>query len=228
MTPAIRTSLLILWFLLVPGLLFSGIGENFQAAGTALSGGLRVSFNLGKVFDLDNEFYSLDVELNPAFLFFLRDNLALSAVPLVQFTHTHANDDNISSSLLLGLGGGLAWYAVRHPDADTGLVPSVGLTLGAAVIPGLDYTLLGTRVDNRALSVPIFLELPLKLLYFIRPRVAPELSIVSRLFVPLFQKDQSGQVIDNPFLERISLETNFYLGVTLFFPPREVTLLDRK
>jgi hypothetical protein len=228
MRPATGALILILGFLLVPVLVFSGIGENFLAAGTALSGGLNVSFNLGRVFDVDNEFYNLAVELNPAFLFFLHDNIALSAAPLLQFERNHLNNDNISNSLRLGLGGGLAYYAVRNPRADTGLVPAVGLSLGIAVIPGLDYTFLGSKVTNKALSIPLFLELPFKLLYFIKPRVAPELSVVSRLFAPLFSKDESGRVIDTPFLERVSLETSFYLGVTWFFPPRDVVLLEKE
>lgn len=227
MTPATRVLILTLGFLLIPVLVFSGIGENFLAAGTALSGGLNLSFNLGRVFDVDNELYSLAVELNPAFLFFLHDNIAVSVAPLLQFEHNHVNDDNISERLVAGLGGGLAYYAVKDPQSDKGLVPSVGLSLGIAVIPGLDYTLLGIKVDNKALNIPLFLELPLKLLYFIKPRVAPELSIVPRLLVPVFRKDESGQVIDAPFLKRISLETSFYLGVSWFFPPRDVVLLEK-
>lgn len=228
MRPAAGTWLLIAGLLLIAAPGFADIGENFTAAGFALSGGLNVSFNLGRVFDADNELYSMSGELNPGFHFFIRDNLAVSVVPLFQFEHNHLNNDNISNSLLMGLGGGLAYYAVKNPRADTGLVPSVGLSMGIAVIPGLDYTFLGSKVTNKALVIPLFLELPIKLLYFIKPRVAPELSVVSRLFAPLFSKDESGQVIDTPFLERVSLETSFYMGVTWFFPPRDVVLLEKE
>jgi hypothetical protein len=214
--------------LLVPDPAFPGIGENFEAAGTAFSGGLNMNFSLGRIFDLDNEEYSVAVELSPSVLFFFRDNLAFSVVPLLRFRHDHENDNNIRTTLVLGLGGGLAYYAVRNPEADTGVVPSVGLTLGAAAIPGLDYTFLGSKVDNKAFSIPVFLEIPIKLLYFVKPRVAPELSIVPRLSIPVYAKDESGQVIDTPLLKRIRLETDFYLGVTWFFPPREVTLLEKK
>jgi len=214
--------------LLVPAPVFPGIGENFEAAGTAISGGLNMNFSLGRIFDLDNEEYRLSVELSPSVLFFFRDNLAISAVPLFRYEHKHWDNDNTENELVLGLGGGLAYYAVRNPDADTGLVPSVGLTLGAAVIPGLDYTFLGSKVDNKAILFPVFLEIPIKLLYFVKPRVAPELSIVPRLSIPVYAKDESGKVIDTPLLKRIRLEADFYLGVTWFFPPREVTLLEKK
>lgn len=228
MRPAAGIWLLIAGLLLVSALGFADIGENFTAAGMALSGGLNVSFNLGRVFDLDNEFYSLSGELNPAVYFFIRDNLAVSLAPLLQFERTHANDANIVDTLLLGFGGGLAYYLVKNPEADTGLVPAVGLSLGAAVLPGLDFTEAGSKVENKALNIPLFLEFPIRLLYFIKPRVAPELSIVPRLLVPVFRKDISGQVIDTPFFERISLETSFYLGVSWFFPPGDIALPGKK
>ncbi|NOY07855.1 MAG: hypothetical protein GXP33_03320 [Spirochaetes bacterium] len=181
-----------IFLLVLSGFAFADLGDNFKAAGYSFWGAIHFNLDAGNVFAENNKMNGLSLSLYPGMDFLLIDNLAIWAGTDFYYDMNFGNNSNY---WYFGFFSGFNYYFVADPKAKAGMVPSVGLGLGAGYNSGSDIDISLTPV--------------IKAYYFITETIAPYIGIYPRLSIPIYKGE--GFTKDNI---RLSFDIN--IGMSLW------------
>lgn len=215
-------------FLLTAGICSASIGENFEKGGVSIGGGIFFFYDFWTLFDKDNEYNYWYLYLSPRFDFFVADNLSLNVNPYFRYTREHESDEDIYKSMYYGISTGLSYAFVRNPEAQTGLVPSIGGELGFRIVPGVDDTIGGVKDEDKDLSLWLTLGPTFELYYFVTHRISPYLRVEPMFWYRLVYKNDAGEKQDLDFNERLTMDLSIALGITWHIPNKDISIIPRK
>ena len=181
-----------LFLLILSGFAFADLQDNFSAAGYSFWGAIHFGLDAGNIFTENNKMNRLDLSLYPGMDFLLINNLAIWAGPDFYYSMDFGNNSNY---WYFGFASGFNYYFVADPKAKTGIVPSIGLGLGAGY--------------NSYSNIDTNLILGIKAYYFITETIAPYISIRPELSIPIYKGE--GFTTDN-----IRFSFDISIGISLW------------
>jgi len=200
-----KLMVVVLFFLILSGFAFADLQDNFNAAGYSFWGAIHFNLDAGNIFAENNKMNRLSLSLYPGMDFLLIDNLAIWAGPDFYYNMDFSNNSNWWH---FGFASGFNYYFVADPKAKAGMVPSVGLGLGAGYDSHSDIDI----------SLDISLIPMIKAYYFITETIAPYIGIAPCLSLLVYKG--IGFKADN-----IRLSFNINIGMSLWKSARSKVLI---
>lgn len=225
MNKLLKTIVLIFFFIVIPYISFTGIGENFEKGGIAFSGSAYFSYDPYQIFNDENEQYSLYFGISPSIYLYIFNNIAFSISPSFSINHYHIDDDNSTSRINCGIMTGFSYYFVRNPDAKTGFVPSLGFNIGISVLPSAFGKDEGNKVDDNSFIFNLAMDPTFTAYFFITERVAPYIRVTPYVTLRLIEKDFFGTNVNSSFKDKIRCKLFISIGFSWHRPRKSVVLI---
>jgi opacity protein-like surface antigen len=196
-------------------LVSADIGENFERAGIALWGGGSFYIDFGRVLDSASKYSYWEVTLDPGVDVYAINNLSFYLNPFLGYSSEVDYAGNTDRNMNFGANLGLRYYFVRDPNAQRGMVPTLGADLGLKAYPG---------IDDESLLLWGSLRVPFRLYFFINDQLAPYVGLTPGLWYLLTQKDASGTALTYDFKQRFYLDARISMGISFFIANKKAVL----
>jgi len=207
----------LLLLIVLPGLAFADIGENFAQSSVYVGGSGNMYWDLEYIFDSTWEGRYFRLGLFPEIGVFVQDDIATSFVVGMEFENDRTDANNQGRDLDATVQAYLDYYSVMDPMAEIGVVPSFGAGIAFWYDFSMNDLVGGTDVKDSS-SLTASLILSGKVNYFVTDRAAVYLDLRPSIDFLLSAKDGAGNKIDFDFGDEITVDVGLYFGVSYFIP----------
>ena len=190
------------------------IGENFEQSGLIISGSFGLYQDFGRLFDSTSDYNYTRIYLYPSIDFFVVNNLSIGLFGGISWTNSTDTDGTENGDEFDGsVGISFYKYLVSDPNADKGLVPSIGVALEFVFDPPTDsYT--ASRVFMNIIPAAQFN-------FFTNDRFAPFVRLFTTLGMRISWVDQFDNPIDYEFFDYMYLNLGLSLGFSYYIPNKK-------